>query len=256
MKKNYKQSQLLNGEQGIRHGFFTKSGGVSSGIYNSLNCGPSSDDELDNVLENRKRALTSLGIPNARLYGLKQIHSTTVYTVDSSTKVDFREGDGLVTRDKQIALSVLGADCAPLLFSDDKTGVIGAAHAGWKGAVSGMVEAMVVAMCQLGANRDYIKACIGPTIHQQSYEVKQDFIDQLQRLSDLPTDQFLLEEKGNYYFDLPAFLLHQFKRSEIQGENLALDTYPVENDCFSFRRNTHQGIKEYGRQISIISLLE
>lgn len=251
----YKQSITLNNIQGIQHGFFTKTGGVSSGIYDSLNCGPSSDDKGENVVENRRRVMEALGLQDAKLFGLYQIHSTTVYEITSELNhQEYPKGDALVTTEKNVALSVLGADCTPILFSSDDAGVIGAAHAGWKGAVTGIVESVVEKMCELGAKREDIKACIGPTIHQASYEVRDDFIEQLNELSTLPAEFFLQEQQGKFYFDLPSYLLEQCQQSGIQSESLGLDTYELKDDFFSYRRNTHQGVKDYGRQISVICL--
>lgn len=255
MKKNYKESEVLARTKGIKHGFFTKNGGVSTGIYDSLNCAPSSEDKLDNVIENRWRVLTALGLEEATLFGVSQIHSTQVYTISKNTEEDFPKGDGMVTNEPGIVLSVLGADCAPVLFADKNAGVIGAAHAGWKGAVTGMVESVVKKMCEIGAQRKNIHACIGPTIHQASYEVQDDFIQQLNTLSSLSTEQFLQNKAGRFYFDLPAYLLEECKCSKINGESLGLDTYKLESEFFSYRRNTHQGIKEYGRQVSVIALI-
>lgn len=253
--KIYKQSDVLSALKGIKHGFFTKNGGVSTGTYDSLNCAPSSEDKLDNVIENRWRTLIALGLQETTLFGLHQIHSTKVYTITKNTKEDFQQGDGLVTNQSGISLSVLGADCAPVLFADRNAGVIGAAHAGWKGAVTGMIEAMTEKMCELGAQRKNIHACIGPTIHQDSYEVREDFIKELNRFSAFETGQFLKEKSGKYYFDLPSYLLEQCKRSDINGESLNLDTYQLADEFFSFRRNTHQDIKDYGRQASVIGLV-
>ena len=250
----YKQSETLKSLYGIKHGFFGKSGGVSKGIYDSLNCGPSSLDSIDNVIENRWRAFHALGLEEGKLFGLKQIHSTTVHVITCKSSDDFHEGDALVTKVKGFALSVLGADCAPVLFADRKAGVIAAAHSGWKGAVSGIIESVVVSMCEQGAARENIKACIGPTIHQDSYEVKEDFIQQLESLSDFDTQSFINNKEGKFYFNLPGYILAQCERSQIQGESLEVDTYTNKDEYFSFRRNTHEGEKEYGRQISIISL--
>ena len=254
MEAEYKKSEKISEIEGVQHGFFTKIGGVSSGIYDSLNCGPSSDDDIKNVTENRRRVMAALNLSNAKLYGLHQIHSTKVYQITSAMdNRELPEGDALVTTEKNIALSVLGADCTPILFTST-SGVIGAAHAGWKGAVTGIVETVVEKMCSLGAEREKIRACIGPTIHQDSYEVQQDFIDQLKAISTIPADSFLREKEGKFYFDLPSFLLEQCKRSGIQSESLGLDTYVLKDEFFSYRRNTHEGIKDYGRQISVICL--
>ena len=252
---SYVHSEKLDQFDHICHGFYKKVGGVSSGIYDSLNCGPSSQDKPENVSENRTRVMASLGLESARLYGLHQIHSTQVHVVTPASDPSvFQSGDGLVTCHKGLALSVLGADCTPILFASPN-GIIGAAHAGWKGAVSGMVEAMVTSLCALGANRHEIVACIGPTIHQPAYEVRQDFIQQLNALSAIPSEPFLAEDAGRFYFDLPAYLLEQCQRSGIQTDNVGLDTYTLKDDFFSYRRNTHEGIKDYGRQISVIALV-
>ena len=250
----YQQSETLKSLYGIRHGFFGKSGGVSKGIYDSLNCGPASLDSIDNVIENRWRAIHALGLEESKLFGVQQIHSTKVHVITAKSSDDFHQGDALVTKVKGFALSVLGADCAPVLFADRKAGVIAAAHSGWKGAVSGIIESVVISMCEQGATRANIHACIGPTIHQDSYEVRDDFIKQLQSLSDFNTDRFIHRQVDKSYFDLPAYILAQCERSQINAESLAVDTYTREDEYFSFRRNTHAGEKEYGRQISIIAL--
>lgn len=260
MTIKFNQSKKLKAIPNIQHGFFGKNGGISAGVYDSLNCSPGSSDLLENVMENRRRVMASLGETleekGAKLYGLHQIHSTKVYTITNDMpNNDFRKGDAMVSNQQGVFLSVLGADCTPVLFSNADGTVIGAAHAGWKGAVTGIVEAVVEKMCDLGAKRSEIKACIGPTIHQSSYEVKQDFIDQLNELSVIPSDQFLLVEQGRYYFDLPAYLLEQCKRSEIMAEDLSLDTYQLKDEYFSYRRNTHESLKDYGRQVSVIGLL-
>ena len=255
----FKQGSLLKELSGVQHGFFGKKGGVSTGVYDTLNCGPASADSLDNVIENRWRSIVALGLEETKLFGLSQIHSTIVHVIDQHSSDDYHQGDALVTKEKGVSLSVLGADCAPLLFADVNAGVIGAAHAGWKGAVSGIVENVVVNMCEQGASRKNIRACIGPTIHPDAYEVREDFIQQLESLSDFPTDRFLLRksdaiEGEQTFFDLPNYLLEQFKRSRIQGESLEIDTYTQKDEYFSFRRNTHEGLSDYGRQISLIAL--
>lgn len=270
----YKQGKALKSLWGIQHGFFGKKGGVSKGVYDSLNCGPASLDSIDNVIENRWRAIHALGLQESKLYGLSQIHSTTVHVITAKSSDDFHQGDALVTKVKGFSLSVLGADCSPVLFADKKAGVIAAAHSGWKGAVSGIIESVVATMCEQGATRENIHACIGPTIHQDSYEVRDDFIQQLKQLSDFDTDEFIRvetlsdfvqeqsEEPGKEpktdsvvkYFDLPAFILAQCKRSKINVESLGVDTYTNNDEYFSFRRNTHENETEYGRQISIIAL--
>jgi len=251
---NYKKSALLTDIKGVRHGFFTKNGGVSSGVYTSLNCSPSSDDDAKNVIENRQRVMHTLGLEKAQLFGLNQIHSKQVHHINSISDTDFPSGDALVTTQAGIALSVLGADCTPVLFASKTGEIIGAAHAGWRGAVIGIVEAVVAKMVDLGAKREDIVACIGPTIHQPFYEVQDDFITQLTTMSDFAVDEFLLEKEASTYFDLPSYLLEQCQRSRIKAESLGLDTYALEDDFFSYRRNTHRNLIDYGRQISVIGL--
>lgn len=250
----YRQSDTLGSLSGIKHGFYGKSGGVSQGIYDSLNCGTYSLDSIDNVIENRWRAIHGLGLQETKLFGLKQIHSTKVHLITVKSSDAFHEGDALVTKVKGFSLSVLGADCAPVLFADRKAGVIAAAHSGWRGAVSGIIESVVTEMCEQGATRQNIHACIGPTIHQDSFEVRDDFIQQLESLSDFKTEPFLKKRGDKDFFDLPAYILAQCARSKINAESLAIDTYTREDEYFSFRRNTHASEKEYGRQISIISI--
>ncbi len=200
--------------------------------------------------------MDSLRVSDHKLYGLHQIHSTKVFSISQDMPHDeFRKGDAMVTNQRGVFLSVLGADCTPVLFSNKAGTIVGAAHAGWRGAVTGIVEAVVEKMCELGAKREEITACIGPTIHQESYEVQQDFIDQLNELSSFSATQFLQEKQGRFYFDLPEYLLEQCNRSKITVEDLALDTYRLKDEFFSYRRNTHDKLKDYGRQISVIGLL-
>lgn len=254
-----KKSRLLSRINGIQHAYFTRHGGVSEGVYDSLNCSPGSDDNPQKVMTNRAIALESLGLENTTLFGLNQIHSTRVHVIDEIGQLPdqhiFQEGDALVTCRKQVALSVLGADCAPLLFAATNKPVIAAAHAGWKGAVSGMVAEVVSAMCELGADPADIAVCIGPTIHQESYEVQHDFIVELERLSSFDPSRYLREQSGRFFFNLPGYLEKQCSLSGIgQIENIGLDTY-ARDEFFSYRRNTQAGEKEYGRQISMIALV-
>ncbi len=253
---NFKQSEKLKIINGIQHGFFTKNGGTSSGVYASLNCSPSSNDQIENVIENRQRVMEALEAEEGKLYGLHQIHSTKVYNITKDMANDeFRKGDAMVTNQAGVFLSILGADCTPVLFSNSDGSVIGAAHAGWKGAVTGIVESVVEEMCRLGAKREDITACIGPTIHQSSYEVQQDFIDQLNLLSSISADQFLQENHGRFYFNLPAYILEQCRHSKIKAEDIGLDTYALKDEFFSYRRNTHESLEDYGRQISVIGIV-
>ena len=237
---------------GIAHGFFGREGGVSTGFYASLNCGPGSRDDSAAVTENRARAVTALA-PGAALVTLAQIHSATVHTV--KTDWDFgarREGDGLVTALPGVALGVLTADCAPVLFADARANVIGAAHAGWKGALAGVLENTIAAMEKLGARPGRITAAIGPAISQANYEVGED----LRARFGTEADRFFKAGRaGHLHFDLPGYVSHRLRQAGVSTiDDLGLCTYPPANGFFSYRRTTHLGEADYGREISAIVL--
>jgi YfiH family protein len=238
---------------GIAHGFFSRTGGVSSGIYDSLNCGPGSSDKPESVAENRRRAAAVLA-PNARLISLSQIHSATVQVLSGD---EMRlEGDAMVTATPGLALGILTADCAPVLLADPVAGVIGAAHAGWKGALGGVLEATLEAMEKLGAQRGHIQAAVGPCIAQNNYEVGWDFRDRFLEQG-LKHRRFFVpsDKEGHYRFDLPGYAAHRLTAAGVGSvQSLGICTYPPENGYFSFRRTTHAGEPDYGRQISAIVL--
>ena len=241
----------LHDRPGLAHGFFGRDGGVSTGVYASLNCGPGSRDEAAAVAENRARAVAALA-PGARLVSLAQIHSAKVHTVDRAWDFTTRqEGDGMATALPGVMLGVLTADCAPVLFADIEAGVIGAAHAGWKGAVAGVLENTIAAMEMLGAQRARIAAAIGPTISQANYEVGQDLRDRFEGDDGLffgPSDR-----PGHFRFDLPGYVRRRLERAGLKGAaDTALCTYPAANGFFSYRRATHRGEADYGREISAI----
>ena len=256
------QDDLLWGDM-LVHGFFARTGGVSGGMYESLNCGPGSDDEPDNVRENRARALMALGEgvedgtkPHS-LLSLYQIHSPKVVTVGSPWELgQGPKADAMVTKERGLALGILTADCAPVLFADKHKRVIGAAHAGWKGALGGVVEATVAAMVELGANRDGIVAVVGPCIGPGSYEVDLNF-----RRTFLAEDTLFEayftpgKDSEHLQFDLPRFVVDRLLASRISlAEWVGMDTYVGESDFFSYRRTTHRGEEDYGRQVSAIAL--
>jgi YfiH family protein len=236
----------------IAHGFFSRDGGISAGVYASLNCGPGSRDAPAAVTENRARAVAAL-VPGAKLVTLAQIHSAAVHTV--GTDWDFgvrREGDGLVTALPEVVLGVLTADCAPLLLADAAARVIGAAHAGWKGAVAGVVDNTVSAMEMLGAKPGRIVAAIGPTISQANYEVGEDLRD---RFASGDRRFFAAGRAGHFQFDLSGYVSHRLRQAGVRAvNNLGLCTYPPADGFFSYRRATHLGEADYGRQISAIVL--
>lgn len=248
------KASSLSNLVGLEHGFFTREGGVSSGIYASLNCSHGSRDSSDNVTENRNGAMQALGLARTTLYGVYQIHSSTVHHIRPGMSTEYRRGDALVANEPGVALSVLGADCAPILFADSKNRVIAAAHSGWKGALSGIVQSTLNAMLNLGAEKQCITAVIGPAIAQGSYEVKQDFIDQFSARYTGSMDTFIDISGSRYYFDLTRFIQDQFKQAGIDAvERLDNDTF-ADKRFFSYRRTTQAGESDYGRQISIISL--
>ena len=241
---------------GIAHGFFGRDGGVSTGIYESLNCGPGSKDTPERIAENRRRVAAAL-IPSGeppQLVSLNQVHSAIVHTLPAWEARP--EGDAMVTATPGLALGILTADCAPVLFADPKARVIGAAHAGWKGAMGGVLEATLDAMEKLGALRDRIQAVIGPCISQANYEVGWDFRDRFLELG-LKQRRFFVpsDRPGHYRFDLPGYVAHRLTAAGAGSvESLGICTYPPENGYFSFRRTTHAGEPDYGRQISAIVL--
>ena len=243
---------------GVAHGFFGNAGGVSEGLYASLNCGPGSSDTAEAVVENRSRVQAALGAD--ALVSLSQIHSLIVHTL-TEAPAGRPDGDGMVTATPGLALGILTADCAPVLFADAGARVIGAAHAGWKGALGlrergGVVEATLEAMEALGASRANIAAAIGPCISQSAYEVGWEFRDRFlehglrMRKFFVPSDK-----EGHYRFDLEGYVAHRLTAAGVGSvERLGVCTYPVENGFFSFRRTTHAGEPDYGRQISAIVL--
>ena len=242
---------------GIAHGFFGREGGVSTGIYESLNCGPGSSDEPKAVAENR-RLVTTVLAPGAKLVSLSQIHSAIVHTLPAWEERP--EGDAMVTATPGLALGILTADCAPVLLADAKAKVIGAAHAGWKGALGkdgrGVLEAVLDAMEKLGALRDRIQAAIGPCISQSNYEVAFDFRDRFLELG-LKHRRFFTpsDREGHYRFDLAGYVAHRLTSAGVGAvEPLGVCTYLPENGFFSFRRTTHAGEPDYGREISAILL--
>jgi len=242
---------------GIRHGFFTREGGVSQGIYAGLNCGPGSNDEPSAVAENRARALGSLELDGAELVTCYQIHSPTVVRVDAPWEhADAPQADAMVSDTAGVVLGILTADCAPVLFADEQAGVIGAAHAGWKGAAGGVLKATVAAMAELGAKTERIHAAVGPCIHQASYEVGEDL--RLQVIASSSWADWCFEHAaraGHYQFDLPSYVSGELQRLDLGAvEVLDHDTYADEQRFFSYRRTMHRGEADYGREISLIGL--
>lgn len=243
------------GLSSLPHGFFTRRGGVSTGLYASLNCGPGSSDDAAAVQENRRRVAASLNAPHG-LVSLYQVHGRDVVTVGEGYDITQRpKADGLVTRRHGIALGILSADCAPVLFADPEAGVIGACHAGWRGALAGVTDATIDAMIAQGARRERIKAAIGPCIGQASYEVSTPFRDEF-LAADAGNAVFFGAGKrdGHWQFDLPAYLMHRLRQNGVMAENLGLDTCSDPDRFFSYRRMTLLKEADYGRQVSAIAL--
>jgi YfiH family protein len=220
----------------------------------SLNCGWGSGDDPSIITENRRRAAEAV-LPGARIVSPYQVHGTEVLEAGEWADEERPHADALVTDRPGILLGILTADCAPILFADREAGVIGAAHAGWRGALGGVAEATIAAMEKLGAERGRIAAAIGPTIARASYEVDQAFPEPF-LATDPAAERFFVEgPSGKPHFDLPAYLLHRLGSAGLRkGEALGLDTCGREEDFHSFRRATHRGEPSYGRQISLIGL--
>lgn len=239
----------------VRHGFFTRSGGASSGIFSGLNCGLGSSDQREVVTMNRKMVAKSMGTTAELMAGVHQIHSAKVQIATAENAAERPEADALVTRTKGVALSVLAADCAPILFADAQSGVIGAAHSGWKGAVGGVISQTVDAMVTLGATRSHIKACIGPCISQRSYEVGPEFFEQFRDEDPEFTRFFAQGTDHHFLFDLPGFCLHQLRETGLADAHwIGHCTYLDESRFYSYRRATHRKEADYGRLISAIIL--
>ena len=238
----------------VRHGFFTRAGGASSGVFAGLNCGTGSSDQTEVVAINRSRVAEAMGVAHDHLLGVHQIHSANVLHVNHPY-TNKPKADGLVTRTPGLALSVLTADCQPVLFADAQAGVIGAAHAGWKGAQAGILEATIDAMVDQGATRDRIHAVIGPTISQRAYEVGPEFLELF--LDENPQNsRFFIGGAGDrVHFDLPGYGLERLRNAGIAlAEWTRNCTYCDSDRFYSYRRSVHNKDPDYGRMIATITL--
>lgn len=252
------QSPALAAIDGVAHGFFTRRGGVSDGIYASLNCGPGSRDDRTAVTENRRRVAARLGVEASHLVTCHQHHSTDAIVVTEPWTFDaMPKADGLVTATPGIAVAALAADCAPVLFADPEARIVAATHAGWKGALGGVLESTVATMERLGARRGNIRAVLGPCIGPAAYEVGPEFE---KAFTDKAQDYSVYFNRPigrtRSYFDLPAFVLGRLEGMNLGTvESQTRCTYHHEQDLFSYRRTTHRHEPDYGRQISAIVLL-
>ena len=237
------------------HGFLGRKGGVSTGIHAGLNVGIGSDDDPASVTENRNRAAQGV-LPDGTLVTAYQVHSADVVTVTAPyAENDRPHADALVTDRPGLLLGILTADCVPVLFADSQAGIVGAAHAGWKGAISGVTDNIITAMEALGADRSRIAAAIGPCIARTSYEVDAGFARRFEDHDPANERFFTPGRDGHFQFDLEAYVAHRLEAAGlVRVEMLGLDTYANPDRYFSFRRATHLGESGYGRQISLIGL--
>ncbi|WP_439560710.1 peptidoglycan editing factor PgeF [Roseinatronobacter sp.] len=241
----------------LRHGFFTRSGGASSGIFSGLNCGPGSSDQSETVRTNRARVAQAMTLDAAALVTPNQVHSANVATLDTCppTGSPPPQADAMVTAKQGIILGILTADCQPVLFADHASGVIGAAHAGWRGALDGILENTLAAMEALGASRASTCAVIGPCISQRAYEVGPEFLEEFMDHDTGYSRFFANGRDGRYQFDLPGFGLHRLRAAGIaEASWTGHCTYSDPRLFFSYRRSVHEGQADYGRLISAIRL--
>ena len=235
-----------------KHGFFTREGGVSTRIYAGLNCGFGSDDDNVNVAKNRTLISASLGC--SELATVYQIHSATVIHADGKIDVPSPKADAIVTMTKGLGIGVLTADCAPILFRDPSTNCVGAAHAGWQGALKGIGPATIDKMVEIGADRSQIHAVVGPCISQKNYEVGEEFLERFLNENTDHMQFFTNGLNGKYQFNLPAFCLHSLRSAKISDVSWTGHcTYASADRFFSYRRSTHLNEPDYGRQISVIT---
>jgi YfiH family protein len=240
---------------GVKHAFFGRRGGVSTGIYASLNAGTGSHDDADAARENRRRIAAAFAAPPGHLLGVHQVHSPNAVLVEAPWSGDRPHADALVTTTPGLVLSVLSADCAPVLLADELHGVIAAAHAGWKGALAGVLESTVALMQEQGADPLHIVAAIGPCIHQPSYEVGPEFAARFAESNSRFERFFAPGRSGKLQFDLPGFCKDRLEWAGVAHvEVLPLDTCALADALFSHRRSVHESVGDYGRNCSAIAL--
>ena len=247
----------LNDLPSVRHGFFCRTGGVSEGLFSSLNCGFGSGDDQGNVAENRRRAMAELDLEGDRLVTAYQVHSPDVVEVHAPwAREDAPQADAMVTRERGLALGILTADCVPVLLADAAAGVVGAAHAGWKGALGGVLEATVAAMVELGAEPQRIFGGIGPAISQRSYEVGPEFPGPFLEQDPGNADFFCpARRRGHFLFDLKGYAARRLGLAGVGAiQALPCDTCAEDRRFFSYRRACQRRERDYGRGLSAIYL--
>lgn len=254
MSAVYLQAENLKKCAAVNHGFFTRKGGVSEGLYASLNTGYASDDVAERVTENRQRILAEM--QGKSLVTAKQVHGITAIRVKQPWAVeDAPDADALVTSEPDIALGILTADCVPVLLADADAGVIGAAHAGWKGALMGVVDSVISEMELQGAQRHHIVAAIGPSIAQPSYEVDEAFRGQFIDDHADNARYFLSGRAGHHFFDIKSYVASRLQLAGVEScDVLGEDTCADESHFFSYRRKTQRNEADFGRQLSVIML--
>jgi polyphenol oxidase len=241
----------------VRHAFFTREGGVSAGLYASLNGGQGSADDPRNVAENRRRMAAALHVADGHLVSCYQIHSAAAVVATAPwTRATAPRADAIVTAIPGLAIGVSIADCGPVLLADREARVVGAAHAGWKGALTGVLEAAVTKMEELGAERARIIAAIGPLIRQSSYEVGPEFVSRFREVDSMNIRYFApADRSGHALFDLPGYIRARLQRAGVgEIDDLCCDTYAEERYFFSYRRSVHRNEPDYGRLIAAIAL--
>jgi hypothetical protein len=255
---NFLQASTLSALPNVRHAFFTRGGGISEGIYDSLNGGLGSRDAPANVAENRARMAAALGVPRDCFLTAYQIHSPDVAIAEKPwTRDEMPRADAVVTKVPGLAVGITTADCGPVLFADSEAGVIGAAHAGWQGAFSGVLEATIEAMERIGARRSRILAALGPLIRQPNYEVGAEFVERFVAADPGNSTFFVSAARASHsMFDLPGYIAARLTRAGIGGfEDLGRCTYADAQAFFSYRRSTHRAEPDYGRHVNAIALV-
>lgn len=241
--------------EGIRHGFFTRRGGASSGVFEGLNCGAGSSDQAEAVAMNRARVADAMRVAPGAMTSLYQVHSCDVVHVTGDAPATRDKADAMVTDTPGLALGILTADCQPVLFADAQAGVVGAAHAGWRGALNGVLEATLDAMQGLGARVGQITAVIGPAISQRAYEVGPEFFETCHDTDSDSAGFFASGEGDRYLFDLPGYGLHRLRAAGVgHAEWTCHCTYSDPDRFYSYRRSVHRREADYGRLISVIRL--
>ena len=248
--KNFKKLK------GIKHGFFNRVGGKSNGIYKSLNCGPGSKDKKENIKKNLKIVLNKFSKTSKQILLLHQVHSNKFIFIKKNSKINKNrlKADALITNQKNLPIGILTADCVPILIYDNSSMMIAAIHAGWKGAFKGIVNKVINFMIKKGCKRKNIHAVIGPSISQQSYNVKRDFFRKFIK-KDKKNKIFFKEKKNVTYFNLPKYVKSQLKFNKISSiDHINIDTFSEKNNFFSARRSLRLKHEDYGRNISIIMI--